>query len=99
MARSVTTAGGRTLTKADLDRLAADVERSLDISSWTPRRGRPSLSKAAGVHSPRIAVRLPEDLHRRALARAATEGRSISDVVRDLLDQYARDAGPGTSRS
>ena len=97
MARSVITKGGRRLSEADIDRLAANVEQNLDIPSWAPRPGRPSLGESTGVHSPRIAVRLPEDLHRRALARAASEGRSMSDVVRDLLDHYARDAGPGAS--
>ena len=99
MARSVITKGGRRLSEGEIDHLAANLEENLDIRSWTPRRGRPTLGESTGVHSPRIAVRLPADLHRRALARAASEGRSMSDVVRDLLDQYARDAGPGTSSS
>jgi predicted HicB family RNase H-like nuclease len=97
MARSVITKGGRRLSEADVERLSSKIEQDLDISSWTPRRGRPSLRDVVGVHSPRIAVRLPEELHRRAVARAASEGRSMSAVVRDLLDQYARDAGSGTS--
>jgi predicted HicB family RNase H-like nuclease len=99
MAREVITRGGRRLSEADVERLASRVEQDLDITSWTPRRGRPSLSEATGVHSPRIAVRLPEDLHRRALARAAREGRSMSAVVRDLLDQYAKEAGSGTTNT
>jgi predicted HicB family RNase H-like nuclease len=97
MARTVITKGGRTLTEADLDRLASSVEENLDISAWAPRRGRPSLSEAAGVHSPRIAVRVPEDLRRRAAARAASEGRSLSVVVRDLLEHYARDGASPSS--
>ena len=99
MAREVITRGGRRLSEADVERLASRVEQDLDITSWTPRRGRPALSEATGVHSPRIAVRLPEELHRRAVARAASEGRSMSAVVRDLLDHYTRDAGSGTSSS
>lgn len=95
MPRSVTTKGGRTLSTADLDRLASSVEHDLDIASWTPRRGRPSLSDVTGTHSPRIAIRVPEDLHRRAVARAASEGRSMSEVVRDLLEGYAGDPGKG----
>ena len=35
------------------------------------------------------AVRVPGELHRRALECAAGEGRSISEVVRDLLEGYA----------
>lgn len=93
MPRTVTTKGGQILSAADLDRLASSVEHDLDLASWTPRRGRPTLSDVAGAHSPRIAVRVPEDLHRRAVARAASEGRSMSEVVRDLLEGYA--GGPG----
>jgi predicted HicB family RNase H-like nuclease len=99
MARSVITKGGRTLSEADVERLASNVEQDLKISSWAPRRGRPSLSEATGVHSPRIAVRVPEDLHRRTAARAASEGRSMSEVVRDLLEHYAQEGGSGTSNA
>lgn len=93
MVRAVVTNGGRTLTEADIERLATSLEQDLDLKSWAPRPGRPSLGDAPGVHSPRIAVRLPEDLHRRAAARAASEGRSISAVVRELLERYAGEAG------
>ena len=93
MVRTVTTKGGRKLTEADIERLATSLEQDLDLKSWAPRPGRPSLGESPGVHSPRIAVRLPEDLHRRAAARAASEGRSISAVVRELLEGYAAEAG------
>lgn len=93
MARTVIAKGGRRLTEADIERLATRLERDLDLKSWAPRPGRPSLGDSPGVHSPRIAVRVPEDLHRRAAARAASEGRSISAVVRELLERYAGEAG------
>jgi plasmid stability protein len=93
MVRTVVTKGGRRLTEADIERLATSLERDLDLKSWTPRPGRPSLGDSPGVHSPRIAVRLPEELHRRAVARAASEGRSISAVVRELLERYADERG------
>jgi len=89
MARTVRAKDGRQLTEADIERLATSLEQDLDLKSWAPRPGRPSLGDAPGVHSPRIAVRVPEDLHRRAAARAASEGRSISSVVRELLERYA----------
>ena len=53
------------------------------------RRGRPALEPYLAVDSPRIAVRVPWRVHRAAAARAAIEGRSISDVVRELLAGYA----------
>jgi predicted HicB family RNase H-like nuclease len=88
MAATVRSRSGRTLSEADLDRLADRAERGLDLGSWKPRRGRPSLDPEAGARSPRIAVRVPDALRRRAVARAASEGKSMSEVVRDLLESY-----------
>jgi predicted HicB family RNase H-like nuclease len=87
----VKTRSGRTLSEDDIERLAAEVDRGLDLSGWKTRRGRPPLDAAAGEHAPRIAVRVPADVHRRVLARATREGRSLSEVVRDLLERYARE--------
>src|SRR5688572_18242869 len=53
------------------------------------RRGRPSLERRLAVDSPRVAVRVPWRIHRAANARAATERRTISEVVRELLEAYA----------
>ena len=85
----VRTKSGRVLSDAELDELATKAEAGFDLSSWRPRRGRPSLGATAGEHAPRIAVRVPEALHDRAKVRAAREGRSISEVVRSLLEEYA----------
>lgn len=85
----VKTRSGRMLSEDDLERLAAEVEKGLDLTGWKTRRGRPPLDAATGEHAPRIAVRVPSDVHRRVVARAAREGRSISEVVRDLLEGYA----------
>jgi predicted HicB family RNase H-like nuclease len=89
MSARVRTKHGRTLSAADVDELARKAEQGFDLSTWRPRRGRPSLDARSGSHSPRVSVRVPEALHRRATARAAEEGRSVSDVVRDLLEGYA----------
>jgi hypothetical protein len=89
MPTSVKAKSGRVLTPSEIDQLAADADSGLDLAAWTPRRGRRPLGATTGAHSPRIAVRLPEDLHERAMRRAAKEGRSISDVVRELLESYA----------
>jgi predicted HicB family RNase H-like nuclease len=93
MSERVTTKHGRTLSTGDVDELARKAEQGFDLSTWLPRRGRPSLDASSGSHSPRVSVRVPEALHRRATARAAEEGRSVSDVVRDLLEGYASE-GP-----
>ena len=87
------TRSGRTLSEDDIERLANELENGLDLSKWKTRRGRPPLDTAADAHAPRIAVRVPRDVHRRVLACAASEGRSISEVVRHLLEGYAGEAG------
>lgn len=89
MPRSVRTRSGRVLSEDDIDALADRAEHGFDLSTWKPRRGRPPLDPAREAHAPRIAVRVPSDIHRRVVARAASEGRSISEVVRDLLERYA----------
>jgi hypothetical protein len=92
----ITTKSGRVLSDADLDRLAEEAEAGFDLSTWTPRPGRPLLGatpgvRSPGVHSPRIVARVPVELHRRVSARAAREGQSVSAVIRGLLEDYARD--------
>ena len=88
------TKSGRILTEEDLERLADDAERGFDLSAWKPRRGRPPLDAEATGHSPRVGARVSPALYARATMRAASEGRTISDVVRALLEEYA----PTTTR-
>jgi hypothetical protein len=71
--------------------MAAEAEAGFDLSSWTPRRGRPSLSSGApGAHAPRLATRVPQRLHDDVVFYAAREGKSVSEVMRDLLESYVR---------
>lgn len=89
MARVVITKSGRRLTEADTEKLADEIESTtFDLSTWTTRPGRPRLDKRATEHSPRIAVRVPESLHRRVARRATAEGETVSRVVRRLLEEY-----------
>ena len=91
MGRSVTTKSGRILSEADLERLADRMGHDLDLSTWKPRPGRPRLGAPTGRgHSPRLVVRVSDELRERATARAAREGRTISDVIRDLLEGYVQ---------
>ena len=89
MRERVTTRSGRSLTKTDVARLVDRLDEGIDLSAWQPRRGRPPLDADGREHSPRIAVRVPEELNDRVRTRAAREGRSVSDVVRGLLEEYA----------
>ena len=102
MARTLKTKAGKTLSGADIERLANRAEQGFELSQWRPRRGRPSLSATQAGRSPRVGARLPDDLYRRATERAAAEGKSISQVLRELLAAYAEGgelAGLGRRRS
>ncbi len=85
----VKTKSGRLLTDADIDRLADEAEAGFDLSTWGPRPGRPFLDDGSHGHAPRISVRVPLALRDRATAKAASEGRTVSQVLRSLLAEYA----------
>jgi hypothetical protein len=75
---------------AELEGLADWIEGDeFTLSGWTPRPGRPRLDPASTEHAPRLAVRIPASLRRRVERKARTEGRTVSQVVRALLDAYA----------
>lgn len=102
MAQTVRTKGAKTLSAAEIERLANRAEQGFDLSQWRPRRGRPWLSATEPGRSARIGARVPDDLYRRATERAAAAGKSISEVVRGLLAAYAegrKTAGPRRRRS
>ena len=87
---AVRTRNGRPVTDAELDRMADDAEAGYDLSTWKRRPGRPSLSaNNTNAHSPRITTRVPEELRARVASRASAEGKSVSAVMRDLLEGYA----------
>jgi len=93
---AVRTKRGRVYSDADLGRMADEAEAGYDLSTWRRRPGRPALDAGrAGEPSPRIGTRVPERL-REAMARYASEdGKSMSDVLRELIDRYVaeREAG------
>lgn len=89
MAQVIVTKSSHRLSEADIERLADEAERGFDLSKWRHARGRRPLETGATEHSPRIAVRVPPTLHRKATARATAEGRTLSDVIRELLWGYA----------
>jgi hypothetical protein len=83
------TKSGRILSPDDIERLADRFERGFELSRWRPRRGRPRLGPEATGHSPRVSARVSPSLFARATDRAASEGRTMSEVVRGLLEDYA----------
>lgn len=84
----VRTKHGDDLSQADLDQLAEEAERGYDLSlARRVRVGRPSLAGGAGA-SPRLQVRVDQELAEALHARAAAEDRSVSDLARDALRRY-----------
>lgn len=76
---------GRRVTEEYAEQAAAEALRLV-------RPGRPALGKV-GQHSPRVSFRVPEQVRRQAEQRAASEGRSVSEIARDALERYLRDVG------
>ena len=87
---AITTKSGQILTEADLDGLDDEAEAGYDLSTWRPRPIRPPFGASGTRSSARISVRIPAAVRARVQSRAAREGRSISDVLRSLLEDYAR---------
>ncbi|HEU5033533.1 MAG TPA: ribbon-helix-helix domain-containing protein [Mycobacteriales bacterium] len=79
---------GNEMTDADVEALADEAEHGYDPDDLLRRRqGRPALGSApASVES----VRLDPELKRDLLLRAAKDGVSVSEVIRDALRQYIR---------
>lgn len=65
----------------------AYVERMVDATHRQLGRGRPSLSGDA-ARSPQVTFRLPAELRAKAEVVAARQGRRVSDVAREALEQY-----------
>lgn len=86
--RTWRTAGGDLLTQSTVDALATEAVAGYDLSKARMEHiGRPSLG--SGV-SPRISFRASSQLYALVRARAAREGRSVSDLAREALEQYVK---------
>ena len=71
---------GQRITE-DYDRRAAEYDPA------AVRRGRRSLT-GGSTHSPRVSFRVPESLRTAAEEAAAREGKSVSELAREALEQY-----------
>ena len=58
-----------------------------DYAVETARRGRPSLT-GRGRRSPQVSFRVSEAMARRAADLAKQEGKSLSELGREALEQY-----------
>lgn len=79
---------GTKLSKAAVEKLAAEAEAGYDLSKARRQRlgpGRPSLAEG---ESPRISYRVAPALFDRAKKKAKAEGRTVSEVAREALQRY-----------
>lgn len=80
---------GAPITDAEVEKLAAEAERGYNVDELLARRRgrRPAMGSApAAVES----VRLDPELKRKLLLRAAQDGVSVSEVIRQALRDYVR---------
>ena len=61
--------------------------RAAEYDTEAVRRGRRSLT-GGSIHSPRVSFRVPESLRTAAEEAAAREGKSVSELAREALEQY-----------
>lgn len=81
---------GNRVTREYVKRALADIvnENVLVVPSEV-RPGRPSLS-GGRTHSPQVSFRVPDQLHRQAVDAAEREGKTVSALAREALEQYLR---------
>jgi len=78
---------GEVITPEMIEALAAEAEEGYDLSHATAVRvGRPALEK--GIKSSLITYRAPKSVYKAAHRKAAAEGRTMSEVQRELLKHY-----------
>ena len=81
-------ADGTPVTDQMIEAMTDEAEQGYDVEELLQRRrGRPTMGSAvSSVES----VRLDPELKRDLLLRAATEGTSVSEVIRAAVRQYLR---------
>jgi hypothetical protein len=70
------------------EQLADEAEAGYDLTAGK-RVGRKSLAGSDGV-SPRVNFRMTAELQARAQARAEREGKTISQIAREALEDYVK---------
>ena len=85
--KELRTASGVLITPEIEDALAAEAERGYDLSkAIVVPVGRPSLGQTGS--SPRLSFRVAPETFAAAKKRAAEEGRSVSEIARDAVENY-----------
>jgi hypothetical protein len=78
---------GIELTDEVLERMAAEAEAGLDVTTLRRRPGRPAMGSGPADSLP---VRLDPELRQALDDRAAAEHTTASDVVREALRRYLK---------
>jgi hypothetical protein len=84
--RSTTSKRGAQISDDVAERLADEAEQGYDLSR-AKRVGRPSLGGPGA--SPRLNVRVSQELYAALLERAEAAGVKVSELVRDILERHA----------
>jgi Ribbon-helix-helix protein, copG family len=71
---------------ADGTRLTTEVAGQI-VQDARRAAGRPSLT-GPGKHSPQLSARVPPELRDAAERQARREGKSVSQLIRELLERY-----------
>jgi hypothetical protein len=71
---------------ADGTQLTAEVAAQIVVDTRRAA-GRPSLT-GSGKHSPQVSARVPPALRDAAEQQARREGKSVSQLIRELLERY-----------
>jgi len=79
---------GAPITEELAEQLAREAEAGYDLSRGR-RIGRKSLDGGNG-RSPRLNIRTPVDLYEKALAKATSEGKTVSQLAREALERYVK---------
>lgn len=79
---------GIPITDELAEQLADEAEAGYDLKP-AKQVGRKSLSGVGGS-SPRVNFRMTAELQARAHARAEREGKTVSEIAREALEQYVK---------
>lgn len=88
MTRPPRAKSGVPITDELAERLADEADAGYALTP-AKRVGRKSLAGAEG-ESPRVNFRMTTELQERAQARAEQEGKTISQIARDALEEYVK---------
>jgi hypothetical protein len=88
MSKVTRSKSGVPITDELAERLADEAEAGYDLTP-SKRVGRKSLAGADGM-SPRVNFRMTAELQARAQALAEKEGKTISEIAREALEQYVK---------